>query len=887
MGFDPTMEPTEGLRRALPRALAVLVLGSVIYAAADLLRPGHTHLEIPYYLAAIGIPALALALHQRNVVRPMALLVVSDLVWSMLVIAGMSYAPNATISGTGFILSLKWLGSALLVPWPVGVQRVTSAVELAAYLLTLFSLDRPGPLLVHQWSLPPLAALLAAMGSQLLARGQRNVSRQARLLEQSEQQLRNLLDSSPDGMFVCDRGTIVFVNARFARLLGEDDPAALLGRAATSLVAEANRVPFDAYLLAGAFGSSHAPAFSLHFIVDGGWFPASVTAAPLLFRESRCVQVTVRETSTEQRNLILLEGERRVLEQIASDTPLGEQLHSICEFIERLQPELRTSILRASEDGTKLFHGAAPRMPEAFLQAIDGLEVRAGNGTCGSAATWRRVVVTENVATDPDWAEYRDLALKFDIAACCSRPILAPSGELLGTFACYAHTPGRPSEGWFEILDHATHLASVAMQRWRMLTERDQQSQLFSTLAELGQTLIGSLDQPHMLEELCRHTRRALQVDVSHVYLANPEGTAFVPVAQDGDTPEQWERLRVVPIDRSMLADMLTASEATDSIEISPWMNSNLLPPGLQQAYGIHAGLFTALRRGGQIIGTLSAGFRSPTQPFSLQQHRMARGMAHLASLALHNTRLMAELEKANQIKSNFVANMSHELRTPLNVIIGYQDLLRDEDLGPLNVEQREIVDRLTHYARQLLMLVNDTLDLSRLEAGRVEIRRARFDVGKLLARLRTESEEAWGDRGLRLDFAWESGLDVWTDEDKLHVVLRSLIANAAKFTEVGGITVRATRYDGGVEISVADTGIGIAPELQQRIFEPFTQAAPHISERYGGAGLGLHIVKRFLEILGGAISLESTPGVGSTFRVRLPESRPADRMPVAPAAPG
>jgi signal transduction histidine kinase/PAS domain-containing protein len=878
---EPEYDGDSALARAIPRVAVVLSLAGALYGAGDILRPGATHLEVPYYAVACAIPLLGWLGHRLRLLSPITAILLIDFTWTSLVALGLLLAPNATISGSAYILSLKWLGSALLLPWPLRLQQFTAAFGLLLYFACLLALAPGAPLYVHQWMLPPIAAVLSVFGARTLHSGRQRARRQAERIEHSEQLLRNLLDHSPDGMFVSRAGTIVFANERLVRYLRAPDRAALIGSPAADLAIAADRPRLAAFLAAAAHDARPGMSESLHFAGIFNDLPVTVSAAPLLFQGNRCVQITVRETTSEQRNLILLDGERQVLEQIASGAPLAEQLESICRIIERMEPELRTSILLASADGTRLEHGAAPSLHRDLRDAVDGLEIRDGNGTCGTAAARLAPVDTADVLADPAWTAYRELARQHDIAACWSTPILAPDGELLGTFASYSRRPGPPSEEWVRIVQHATHLARVAVQRQRMENERNEQSQLFSTLADVGRVLISSLEEPVLLQQLCRSTRKALGADVSHVYLVDPEDDTFVPMAGDGDSDEQWEQLKVVRISRSIVADVLAHVDTTDSVEISAGRNPHLLPQGFQAAYGIHSGLFVALRRGPTLIGTITAGHRSPQPPFSEHQHRIARGIAQLASLALSNSRLMGELDRANQVKSNFVATMSHELRTPLNVLIGYQDLLLDEELGPLNETQRDIVARLSQYSRQLLMLVNDTLDLSRLESGRVEIQTEAIDVGALLAKMRIEAGEAWGDRGLKLDFSSEDGLTLWSDPAKLHVVLRCLIGNAVKFTEAGTITVRVAQVGGEIELSVADTGIGIAPEDRQLIFEPFTQAAPGISARFGGAGLGLHIVKRFLDLLGGTIALESTPGAGSTFRVRLPA---AGGVPPVPA---
>jgi Amt family ammonium transporter len=249
--------------------------------------------------------------------------------------------------------------------------------------------------------------------------------------------------------------------------------------------------------------------------------------------------------------------------------------------------------------------------------------------------------------------------------------------------------------------------------------------------------------------------------------------------------------------------------------------------------------------------------------------------------MALTNGQLFGELERANRMKSDFVATMSHELRTPLNVIIGYNDLLRDQEFGTLTEDQEDTIRRIGRNARELLDLINATLDLSRLETNRLSVEFAEIALEDLVVQLDAETQDVRSRPNLSFVWDFKPPLPrVHSDPGKLKVVLKNLITNAIKFTPDGTVRVGIRAQDDGIEFTVADTGIGIAPEVQAAIFEPFRQADSSIMGRYGGVGLGLHIVRRLLGMLRGTVMLESTPGQGSTFRVRIPRDARAESKP-------
>jgi signal transduction histidine kinase len=230
------------------------------------------------------------------------------------------------------------------------------------------------------------------------------------------------------------------------------------------------------------------------------------------------------------------------------------------------------------------------------------------------------------------------------------------------------------------------------------------------------------------------------------------------------------------------------------------------------------------------------------------------------------------ELEEASQHKSDFLANMSHELRTPLNAIIGFSQVLRDEMVGPVNEKQAEYLDDIISSGNHLLSLINDVLDLSKVEAGQVELQMHPFSLREALERGVVMVRERATEDGVRVAFAADPEVDVVDgDERRIKQVIFNLLSNAVKFTPAGGeVDVSATRLNGEVRVSVADTGPGIAPEDQERIFEEFQQSETGVGLREG-TGLGLALSKRFVELHGGRIWLESELGQGSTFTFALP----------------
>jgi signal transduction histidine kinase len=235
--------------------------------------------------------------------------------------------------------------------------------------------------------------------------------------------------------------------------------------------------------------------------------------------------------------------------------------------------------------------------------------------------------------------------------------------------------------------------------------------------------------------------------------------------------------------------------------------------------------------------------------------------------------RLYREIHAASRHKSEFLANMSHELRTPLNAIIGFSQVLDERIFGELNEKQAEYINDIHESGAHLLSLINDILDLSKVEAGHMELDLRKFDVRVALDNALTLVKERCLRHGLTLDVDLDAGLgNIVADERKFKQILLNLLTNAIKFTPEGGtISISACAVEKVLQVTIRDTGIGISAEDQKLVFEEFRQAGTKDGQVAEGTGLGLTLTKKFVEMHGGEISVESEMGKGSSFRFSLP----------------
>jgi signal transduction histidine kinase len=317
--------------------------------------------------------------------------------------------------------------------------------------------------------------------------------------------------------------------------------------------------------------------------------------------------------------------------------------------------------------------------------------------------------------------------------------------------------------------------------------------------------------------------------------------------------------------------------QISDTLDQQERSTSRLRP--LLNRLGYRSLLTVPLLREQQIMGGLTV-WRRQAGEFDPEVINLLQTFATQSSLAIHNARLFREigdksreLEAANRHKSEFLANVSHELRTPLNAIIGFSEVLQERLFGELNEKQAEYTDDILSSGRHLLSLINDILDLSKIEAGRMDLEVTTFHLPDAIENALLLVRERASRHAIKLDRVMDDRLGDFTgDERKVKQILVNLLTNAVKFTPEGGrVRVDAGLGDSAVIISVTDTGIGIAKADQEAIFEEFRQVGSNYAQKREGTGLGLTLTRRFVEMHSGKIWVESEPGKGSTFTFTLP----------------
>jgi GAF domain-containing protein len=464
--------------------------------------------------------------------------------------------------------------------------------------------------------------------------------------------------------------------------------------------------------------------------------------------------------------------------------------------------------------------------------------------------------------------------------------------EPVGTILLTRGEPGGFSDDEIALLETFADQAVIAIENARLLTELQARTQeltqsvgQLTALGEVGQAVSSSLDVDTVLSTIVGRAVQLAGADGGTLYEYD-EGAESFELRATTNVDDQVRQLQRTSRLRLGEGAVGVAGQTREPVQIPDIAVEGAYDSRLREALlcaGTRALLAVPLLREERILGGLVVSRRMPGE-FAPEVVSVLKTFATQSALAIQNARLFREievksrqLEVASQHKSEFLANMSHELRTPLNAVIGFSEVLLERMFGEVNEKQAEYLGDIHASAQHLLSLINDILDLSKIEAGRMELDVADFDLPTAIDNALTLVRERAGRRGIALERAIDERLGaIRGDERKIKQVLLNLLSNALKFTPEGGrVEVRAGLANGTAEISVTDTGIGIAPEDHDAVFEEFRQVGSS-DKKAEGTGLGLPLSKKFIELHGGRIWVKSQIGAGSTFTFTLPRKSSA-----------
>ena len=549
---------------------------------------------------------------------------------------------------------------------------------------------------------------------------------------------------------------------------------------------------------------------------------------------------------------------------------------------------------------------AAHNTPAAFAEARRRSPFGGGTaGIIGRMVAAKKAVHIADLTTDQAYIERSNPATVAAVELGGVRTIMAvpmlKENELVGSFTLYRQEVRPFTDKQIALVTSFAAQAVIAIENARLLSELRQRTDELGrsvgelrALGEVSQAVNSTLDLETVLSTIVAKAVQLSNTDAGTIYVFDEAEQEFHLRATYGMDQELIGALssRHIRLDETVIAAAIAQREPTQVADLREEAANEINAITLRA--GFRARLTAPLFRGDDVVGMLVVRRRTPGA-FPQNTVDLIKTFAAQSVLAIQNARLFHEiedksheLEVAGQHKSQFLANMSHELRTPLNAIIGYSEILQEDvaDLGQDNVGRD--LKKIEGAGRHLLGLINDILDLSKVEAGKMDVFLEDVEIAPLLEEVRALIVPLAEKNGNTLKLRPAKNLgSMHTDRTKLKQSLLNILSNGSKFTQNGRLTLVAERFKADrpmVRFAVSDTGIGMTEEQLGRLFQAFSQADASTTKKYGGTGLGLAISRRFCQLLGGGIAVTSRPGKGSTFTITLPAHSEAPAL-VKPAA--
>jgi signal transduction histidine kinase len=589
-----------------------------------------------------------------------------------------------------------------------------------------------------------------------------------------------------------------------------------------------------------------------------------------------------------QHDLQRIQALRQIDQAITSTMDLRTRLKILLEKIDLFFPYPSATAIRLVNKGTGGLEFLACRhMDEAAWKR----QAKASPGVRAKQVIDTKTPVMERnitpIAEEPDF--YKGLASYLAL------PLIVKD-EVIGVLSLYTKEEHDFTQEEVESLETLVGQAAIAIHEAQLYEETERRRREAEELARVAQSLTETLDMTAVGDRIVTSVCKLFDVKASTLRLIQPDGSLRA-IASSGEAFAQAPGGQTIHSRKGLTTRAVAEGKPLWSADVLSDPTIALTDP--MRAYQLESGnrsvIAVPLRAHEKIIGALALSDKTG-RTYSGNDVALLQTFADQAALALENARLFdevkqniedlqqktSELERANKAKDEFLSIVSHELRTPLNVVIGYSAMLQEGILGEVNPKQEEVLGKMLDRANDQLKLINSILQATQIGAGTVSVIRENVSLKEFIEELKSRYDFPFK-KEITLQWQYSSELPLLnTDSDKLKHILQNIIDNAIKFTEKGRIivSVQSMSESGTIEFKVTDTGVGIPKAMQPVIFEMFRQVDSSENRPFEGVGLGLYIVKKLAEILGGKVEVESEEGQGSTFIVTLPSERPREEIP-------
>lgn len=594
----------------------------------------------------------------------------------------------------------------------------------------------------------------------------------------------------------------------------------------------------------------------------------------------------ISDISELRKDETILQAQRSVFQRLVVGASLEDSLGELLKPIDKLVRDVYSSILLLDDEG-RLWKGAAHNLPEEYNQAINGYSIGPNHGSCGTSAYTKELVITEDINTDPRWADYKSIALKYGLHACWSSPIISKNGRVLGTFAMYFHDTRKPTDFEIQIVKDVTSAAALCIEHIRLMEIEKKHINQLDLLAEARRVLSSTMEFEDVLRQIPNLIVDHHWASWSFICLRNDDGIyRTISVAAK---PQVKEYLSESILEFDLTGSLGISKAIKENHAFFENLNAERLKEMLPHFTGseakriliqklIHLNLQSyiaiPLEVRGQVIGGFLLASNDPERLYTKTDLDFMSEIGRSCAVAIDNSLLYRETKRSVKAREEFISIASHELRTPLTSLkmrIDLLSLLMERGKLPKEVHDMlmPIVSELKPDVVKFTRLIELLLDFSKHGGTSLHLSIESCDMSKIIQEEVERLRPEFAAHNTELIVKVQEKILGECDQVRVQQVVANLLNNALKFGNGKPVYLTVTGTPSHINIEVMDKGIGITGPDIERIFKPFERAVS--DKHFGGLGLGLYITKQIVDRHNGKISVESKPGQGTTFFVTLP----------------